>query len=143
MSQSVRDIRLHLKTLDEADPQFPLQNAVASFLFMVMPIDGQTHPKELERLTRILSDDFQLSPKETEQLINNARERGFDEKGMSAAADILKSGLSKEELLILVSHLWEMVFADGRLHEMEVLLVERLAAMLEISPQEVTNAMTP
>ena len=57
-------------------------------------------------------------------------------------AKILKTGLSKEDLLLLVSHMWEMVFADGRMHETEIVLVERVASLLDIPEEDVAAAMT-
>jgi len=45
-------------------------------------------------------------------------------------------------MLTLISHMWEMVFADGKLHETEILFVERVAFLLDIPPEDVSNAMT-
>ena len=134
-------IEFHIRAVMESDSEFPARSAVASFLFMVMPIDGQTHPKEMERLVRILSDDFSLSAEETEALIEHARTSASDPETMAGLADILKNDLTKNELLTLISHMWEMVFADGRLHESEINLVEKVAGLLDISPVEVAKAM--
>ena len=46
------------------------------------------------------------------------------------------------KLLKLISHMWEMVFADDRMHEIEVLLVERVASLLKIDREAVSAAMT-
>ena len=140
--EEIAEIQLNLKALDEADPTFPLRGAVASFLFMVMPIDGHTHPKEVERLTRILADDFNLEGQAASDLITYAENRKLSNEAMHQTAEILKAGFTKRELLTLVSHMWEMVFADGRLHEMEVLLVERVASLLDVSADEVKRSMT-
>ncbi len=141
MPKDIEEINRQLIILDEADAQFPLRRAVASFLFMVMPVDGQSHPKELDRLTRILCDEFELSEIESQELIEHAKNQSFDQKGMESTAKIIKAGFSKNELMTLVSHMWEMVFADGRLHETEVVLVERVAALLDIPPGDVAKAM--
>ena len=141
MPEEIEEIRRQLVILDEADAQFSLRRAVASFLFIVMPVDGHTHPKEMERLTRILSDEFDLTEKESQELIEQAKLQSFDQKGMESTAKIIKAGFSKSELMTLVSHMWEMVFADGRLHETEVVLVERVAALLDIPQEDVSKAM--
>ncbi len=142
MPEDLDKIREHLSVLDRDDPTFSLHDAVATFLYMVMPIDGHTHPKELDRLSRILSDDFNLDEKATQKLIRNAEIRSDNKQGMESAAKIIKAGFSKGELLTLVSHMWEMVFADGRLHETEILLVERVAFLLDVSQEDVAKAMT-
>ncbi len=135
------DIRIRLNRIRETDGAFPARSAVASFLFMVMPVDGQTHPKEIDRLSRILSDDFDLDSIETEELIQHAKRQGHDSETMAAMAEILLAELNKKELLLLISHMWEMVFADGRMHETEILLVERVASLLSIPSDEVAKAM--
>ena len=38
--------------------------------------------------------------------------------------------------------MWEMVFADGKLHESEIMFVERVADLLDIPQDEVAAAMT-
>ena len=125
----------------EDRPSQAVQGAVATFLFKFMPVDGQTHPKELDRLKRILADDFSLEEKDTEELIANARLEANSAERLGELAAILKAHASKEELLTLISHMWEMVFADGRMHETEILFVERVATLLEIPEQDVARAM--
>ncbi len=41
----------------------------------------------------------------------------------------------------MISHMWEMVMADGKLHEYELLLVERVASLLGVEPAEVSALM--
>ncbi len=142
MKSEIELVKSKITDIRERDAGFPVRAAVASFLFMVMPIDGQSHPKELDRLTRILADDFELNSDETADLISYAKEQSNSELDMVTMAKILKVGLSKKDLLLLVSHMWEMVFADGRMHETEVVLVERVANLLEIPEEDVAKAMT-
>jgi len=124
------------------DAQFPVRGAIATFLFKVMPVDGHTHPKDLDRLVRILADDFNLSNEEAEELVEHARKQENNQENLQKLADLLKSNVSKGEMLTLISHMWEMVFADGKLHETEILFVERVAFLLDIPPEDLSNAMT-
>ncbi|MEP1207974.1 MAG: TerB family tellurite resistance protein [Rhizobiaceae bacterium] len=126
----------------ETDHQFPARSAVAYFLFMVMPSDGHQHPHEHQRLARILSDDFDLGQQQVEDLIEHASGHAFNDEVMQQLAGILLVELEHEELIDLISHMWEMVFADGRMHETEVVFVERVAQMLNFPQEEVTKAMT-
>lgn len=137
-----QEIEINIGSLQETQGKFPARTAVASFLFMVMPIDGQTHPKELERLGRILSDDFNLDEKQTAELIEHAKNQDSSTETLIGLAETLKKHLSKKELLLLISHMWEMVFADGRLHETEIVYVERVALLLDIPKDQVSKAMT-
>ncbi|NKB52174.1 MAG: hypothetical protein GKR97_08130 [Rhizobiaceae bacterium] len=126
----------------ESDASFPARSAVAYFLFMVMPSDGHQHPHEHQRLARILSDDFDLKEAQVEDLIDHASGHAFNDEVMQQLAKILLAELEREELIDLISHMWEMVFADGRMHETEVTFVERVAKLLKFTQEEVTRAMT-
>ena len=123
------------------ESEFPVQGAIATFLFKVMPVDGQTHPKELDRLARILCDDFALTSDEAIQLISHARQQENSMERLKKLAELLKDNVAKDDLITLISHMWEMVFADGRLHETEILFVERVAVLLDVPPEEVSQAM--
>ncbi|MEM8749218.1 MAG: TerB family tellurite resistance protein [Pseudomonadota bacterium] len=142
MDDKAKQLHSKLERLDEEDHDFNLRRAVAGFLFLVMPVDGHSHPKELDRLKRILADDFNLTERETEDLIVGAENHARSEESLAPMAEILRAGLSKDDLIIFVSHMWEMVFADGRLHETEIVLVERVAKLLHIPPEDVARAMS-
>lgn len=118
------------------------QRIVASLLYLVMPADGQQHPKEIERLRLILSDDFDLDEFELAQLMDIARQAEPREHALQKMASILQEEVSREETLEMLSHMWEMVFADGRVHELEVVFVERVARLLKLSQTDVANVMT-
>ena len=126
----------------ETDHAFPARAAVAYFLFMVMPSDGHNHPDEHKRLARILSDDFDLTKVQVEELIEHASGHAFNDEVMQHLAEVLLAELEHQELIDLISHMWEMVFADGRMHETEVVFVERVAKLLDFPQEEVTKAMT-
>ncbi len=142
LASNIERIKTHVSRVRESDQGFPARGAVATFLFMVMPVDGQLHPAEMDRLVRILSDDFDLDEAETVELIAHARGQKTDIKAMQAMADVLRADMRREDILLLMSHMWEMVFADGKLHETEVVLVERVAGLLDIPQEDVARAMT-
>jgi len=48
----------------------------------------------------------------------------------------LKSQLTSDERILLVEDLWEMVFADGELHEFEDNIVWRVAELIAVSTQD-------
>lgn len=141
MTDSLDIIEIKVKEAAASNKPIPMQGAVATFLFKVMPVDGHTHPKELERLVRILADDFSLSMEEAESLIAHAKEQGNNLETLQHMADTLKEHACRDELLTLISHMWEMVFADGKLHETEILFVERVANLLGIPEELVSQAM--
>ena len=49
---------------------------------------------------------------------------------------LLKKELNQDQLVQIVEHLWEMVFADGKMHEFEDNVVWRAAQLLEVETQD-------
>lgn len=136
-------IQLALRNADPETDEYLVRGAIATFLFKVMPVDGHSHPKELERLNRILCDDFNITQKEADALIGYASCQDTTDPALAELAMMLVEQVPRSELLKLISHLWEMVFADGRLHESEIVFVERVASLLNIPQEEVARAMNP
>jgi len=124
------------------DPAFwRHRTTVAALLFKVMPIDGEIHASEKARLNRILADEFSIDEEEVVALVEEAQleaDCAFDIADLSKS---LKESLSHTDKLNLISHMWEMVLADGKLHEYELLLVERVASLLGVAPDEVSSLM--
>ena len=48
----------------------------------------------------------------------------------------MKYALSEEERVLIVENLWEMVFADGVVHELEDNVVWRIAGLLAVESQD-------
>ena len=141
MGESATLVERIAKIAADSDSDFPVRGAIATFLFKVMPVDGQTHPKEMDRLARILSDEFGLTSNEAVDLIAHAKKQENSTATLVRLAELLKNNVEKDDLVTLVSHMWEMVFADGRLHETEILFVERVALLLDVPQEDVSKAM--
>ncbi len=106
--------------------------AAAALMVQVMAADGVVRPQEEEKLRSVLAENYELSAQETENLAaqaGEAQERAVDLYGFTS---VLKRDMSEEERLSLVEDLWEMVFADGQLHEFEDNVVWRVAELLGI-----------
>ncbi len=130
------------RSSDPVDPAFwRHRTTVAALLFKVMPIDGEIHKSEIARLHRILADEFSIEEGEVISLIEEAQFAVDSASDISDLSKTLEISLTYEEKLNLISHMWEMVFADGKLHEYELLLVERVASLLGVSPKAVSSLM--
>lgn len=124
------------------DPAFwRHRTTVAALLFKVMPIDGEIHDSEKARLNRILADEFSISEEDVATLVEEAQLEVDSAESISDLSKSLEAALSYNDKLNLISHMWEMVLADGKLHEYEMLLVERVASLLGVSPKAVSALM--
>lgn len=117
-------------------PELNMDLAAAALMVHVITADGIVTPEEEAKLAFILRQHYAVSQQETETLAAAARKAQTEATDFCSFAHILKRELSEEKRLELTEDLWEMVFADGKLHEFEDNIVWRIADLIGVSPQE-------
>ncbi|MGE0231516.1 MAG: TerB family tellurite resistance protein, partial [Flavobacteriaceae bacterium] len=91
---------------------------------------------EKQTLRRVLKASYNLDEKEAEALIRQARELDQEAVDLFAFTSRIKRALSIEERRDVVTMLWELVYADGAVHELEDNLVWRVAELLDIPTRD-------
>jgi len=120
---------IHVGTTAPADEP---RIAAVALLFHVMDADGVRERAEVETLRPLVAELFGIEGTELDRLIR-AGERADDEAvDLYAFTSILNRHLDHKARLALVSIMWELVFADGELHELEDNVVWRVAELLHI-----------
>ena len=89
---------------------------------------------ELENQIAIDSDNIKLQ--EALALANAAKLAQSDAVDMYRFTSILKTEMEENERLALIEDLWEMVYADGEIHEFEDNVVWRVAELIGIQSRE-------
>ncbi|MDD9909118.1 MAG: TerB family tellurite resistance protein [Ahrensia sp.] len=117
---------------DEARPVIDKKLASAALLVQVMAADGIVRPEEEAKLKEVLLENYDLSPGQAEEFAEEARETQNRAVDLYGFTSVLKRDMSEDERLSLVEDLWEMVFADGNLHEFEDNVVWRVAELLNV-----------
>ncbi len=117
-------------------PVDELQLAEAALLFHVIAADGIVSQKEKDRLALVLSEKFALSYEEAVTLMAQAKQADLEAVDLFAFTRILKRELSPPEKLAIVRDLWEMVYADGEVHEFEDNIVWRVAELIDVGARD-------
>ena len=130
--------RLKTMLAAPAEPRLPAKRfdanlAAAALMVRVIAADGVFEPEELERMRSILLANYDLTPREADDLIADARTADAEAIDLYGFTSVLKSEMNEAERLGLVEDLWEMVYADGSLHEAEDNVVWRIAELLGIT----------
>ncbi len=112
------------------------QLAEAALMFHVIAVDGVVSDDEKQRMTMLLSKQFGLDEAETEKLVLEAEEADGDAIDLYSFTSVLKRTLNENERITIIENLWEMVFADGVVHELEDNVVWRVAELLAVSSQD-------
>ena len=110
--------------------------AAAALMVHVIAADGKIDPQEEEKLRAVLRDHYAVSAQEADFLEKSARKAQSEAVDLYGFTSVLKSQMSHEERLALVEDLWEMVYADGTVHEFEDNVVWRVAELIGISGRE-------
>lgn len=115
------------------------QLAEAALMFHVIAVDGIITEDEKARMTILLSKQFGMSAEETGNLVLDAEKAEGDAIDLYAFTSILKRSLNEHERVMIIENLWEMVFADSVVHELEDNVVWRVAELLAVSSQDRMN----
>ncbi len=117
---------------DAADPRV----ATAALAVHAIAVDGIVAEPEKEKLRQILKQHFELGEDETTELIDEARRRDLEAIDLYAFTSVLKRALDENGRRGVVEMLWELVYADGQVDEMEDNFIWRVAELLGISSRE-------
>ncbi|MEP3275778.1 MAG: TerB family tellurite resistance protein [Stappiaceae bacterium] len=110
--------------------------ATAALMFHLVAIDGDVDDLEQKAMRDVLRKSYDIDPEQLELLIREAKKRDEEAIDLYGFTSLLKRKLDIEGRLGVVEMLWEMVYADGIVHEFEDNTVWRVAELLGVSKRE-------
>jgi len=110
--------------------------AAAALLLEAARLDAEEHPAETEAIVRLIRQRFDLSAAEADQLIELASRRQEAAIELHGFTHLVKTKFSHDERVELIEMLWEVVYADGRLHDYEANLMRRIGGLVHVSDRE-------
>ena len=102
----------------------------AALLVHIISVDGIVDDAEREKLRQVLKNNYDLDDEGTTELIEEARKRNMEAVDLYGFTSVLKRRLDIEGRRKMVEMMWEMVFADGEIHEFEDNTVWRVTELL-------------
>lgn len=116
--------------------QSDLQIASAALLVHAVFVDGHAAEEELQTLRTILKDKYDLSDRELEDLLTEARVQEKSAVDLYSFTRTLTSHLGQEGRKDIVRMLWQIVLADGQIDEYESHLLKRVSELLGVSTRD-------
>jgi uncharacterized tellurite resistance protein B-like protein len=114
--------------LSEDDPRV----AAAALLIHVMAADGVCNEDERARLKDARSRAYNVSGSELKALMKAAEAAEADAVDLYTFTSVLKRHLDEDARGEFIRLMWEVVFADGEVHELEDNLVWRVAELIGV-----------
>lgn len=106
--------------------------AAAALLTHVMDADGERTDEERDMLKRLLGEVYGLEGAELSTVIKAGEAADREAVDLYAFTSVLDRHLDREGKFEFVGLMWDMVFSDGILHEVEDNLVWRVAELIHV-----------
>jgi len=128
--------RLEAGGAPAAAPKDELATTVAVLLARAATLDGAFDAEERAVVARHLCDRFAVSREEIDRTLEEAVTSADEMVDLYGLIRTVKDRLDEEGRIELMEALWEVVYADGELHEYEAQLMRRLSGLLYVTDRE-------
>jgi uncharacterized tellurite resistance protein B-like protein len=110
--------------------------AVAALLVHVISVDGEVDDTEKAKLKAILKTHYSLTDDETTELVDLATDKDNEAVDMYGFTSVLKRKLEEDERQKIIELMWQLVYADGHVHEFEDNTIWRVSELLGVSSRD-------
>ena len=114
--------------------------ACAALLARAAWLDGSLDKSEETALINLIMRRFCLNKDEASKLLREAAEALETSNDIYRYTKVLRSNFDLDQRLKLIEMVWDVVYADGVLHEFEATLMRRLAGLLYIEDRDSGDA---
>jgi uncharacterized tellurite resistance protein B-like protein len=117
-------------------PQHELHLAAAALLVEAARMDDEFDATERARIEALLATRFGLAADEARELLALAERTAAESVEWQGFTRVIKERMAPAERVTVIEMLWEIVYADGRLHDYEASLLRRITGLLYVSDYE-------
>lgn len=110
--------------------------AAIALLVHVIEADGERSAAESALLRQQISSALNVSDGEVERLVNAGTAAEREAVDLFSFTSVLMSALTEEQRIAFVGALWDIVFVDGDMHELEDNLVWRISDLLGVDDRD-------
>jgi uncharacterized tellurite resistance protein B-like protein len=113
-----------------------LQVAAAALLVEAAQMDADFDAVERTKILELVRARFELSEAEAQSLLELAGDKVANASQLYGFTRVVKDNFDHEERVELIEMLWEVVYADGTLHDLEASLMRRVAGLIYVPDRE-------
>lgn len=117
-----------------------IQVATAALLVEMMKIDGQVREDERKAVIKTIQSKFNLTDDETKSLKELAKKKIEKATDYYEFTSLIHKGLSYEQKVEIIEHLWEIAFTDKHLDKHEEYMVRKIADLIYVEHKDFIEA---
>ena len=110
--------------------------ACAALMTRAAWLDGTLDKVEDNALRDLMMKRFEISPDEADEILKAAADDLDTSNDLYRYTKDLRDNFDADERLKLIEMIWEVVYADGVLHDFEATLMRRLAGLLYVDDRD-------
>jgi uncharacterized tellurite resistance protein B-like protein len=133
----------HIKpSLDNAEKitEHSLQLATTALLVEMMNADTTVSEEERSAIVKTIRSQFHLSEEETDALLRVAEEAIRKATGYFEFTSLINKGLSYEQKVNVIEHLWGIALVDSCLDKHEEHMVRKIAGLIYVEHKDFIDA---
>lgn len=113
-----------------------LHLAAAALMVEAARMDDGLDEPERHRIAELVRWRFDLTEEEAATLVEAAEREAADASGNYRFTATIRQRCSDAQRVQLVELLWDIVYADGKLHDLEASLLRRISGLLYVSDRD-------
>ena len=102
--------------------------------------DGDIGAEEIKKIRETLINIFKENPDKVDSVLEQSIKNSNNSKSLYYYSSKINKNYSDEKKILLIEILWEIVLADGQVHDYESSIIRRLSGLLYISDINSGNA---
>jgi uncharacterized tellurite resistance protein B-like protein len=110
--------------------------AAAALLTHIMDADGERTAGERDMLKKVLAETYDLKGAALDEIMAAGDEAHREAVDLYSFTSVLDRHLDREGRLEFIALMWDMVYSDGVLHELEDNLVWRVAELIHVERED-------
>ncbi|MEZ5529021.1 MAG: TerB family tellurite resistance protein [Porticoccaceae bacterium] len=117
-----------------------LRLAAAALMVEIMVVDRHLDEMEVEKISALLLDQFQLSGEDVEELVRMAKSEVTQATSLYQFTRLINDHYDARAKTVLIENLWRVAFADEQLDKYEEGLIRQIAELLYVSHKDFIQA---
>lgn len=113
-----------------------LHLAAAALLVEAAATDAEYGARQREIVERLCREQFALDAAEAAELVRDAELEIEGTNELYGFTRVVREAMPPEERVAIVEMLWEVVYADGTLHEYEASLLRRICGLIYVTDRD-------